>query len=57
MSDTTQKPKTTFEVDSQKLHLDFKDATNRQGSDMTKELNKFMAQYVSEYEAREGKRV
>ncbi len=43
------KPKTTFEVDSQNLHLDFKDATGRQGSDMTKELNKFMVQYVADF--------
>lgn len=57
----TTKPKTTFEVDSSNLHHDFKDACNRQGSDMTKELNKFMVQYVANYkrskEAEEAKNV
>lgn len=41
--------KTTFEVESSDLHLDFKNATARKGSDMTKELNKFMKSYVEQY--------
>ncbi len=57
----TPKPKTTFEVDSSGLHHDFKDACGRQGSDMTKELNKFIVQYVANYkrakESKEGSNV
>lgn len=55
------KPKTTFEVDNSDLQLNFLDATKRQGSNMTKELNKFMVQYVADYKAtlkdKEGSRV
>ena len=49
-----QKFKTTFEVDSSDLHLDFKDACARQEpkSDMTKELNKFMKSFVEAYKKR-----
>lgn len=53
MANSIPKSKTTFDVDSQDLHLDFKNATNRQGSDMTKELNKFMRKYVEEFNASE----
>jgi len=50
------KPKTTFEVDSSNLQLDFLDACKRQGSNMTKELNKFMQQYVDAWNVeKEGK--
>ena len=53
-----QRFKTTFDVDTADLHLDFKDACNRNGSDMTKELNKFITGYVEDFKkngAKKGK--